>query len=298
MRKISDKIFKTNTGNYSYKVIARENKVYTLMFLDGPKAGEFTIKEKAFSNIHAGNIKHPFHPYVCGVGYLGLTKHIDKSIYKYWYEMLRRCYGNRNKAYENVEVSDDFKCFDTFQKWAKSNLVEGNNIELDKDLLTYGLYKNNLYDKDRCLFIPKVINNAIKRRDNDRGDCVIGVQKLSENSYKARVSVCGERIQVYLKTELDAFIMYRKLKQMTLSLLEYNYSEQLTNKAENAMLTYKFIDETNKFTEEFIETHIGNETNYIEKLGIDILPIGVKINKIIQKFKSDEMCVQRLSKAK
>lgn len=90
----------------------------------------------------------------------------DKCVYNLWYQMLRRCYDqkqwkrSRGKSYANCNVSDrwkylskfanDIKYLDGYRYWEN-----GFKYCLDKDTT---VSNNKIYGRDTCRFIPCTVN--------------------------------------------------------------------------------------------------------------------------------------------
>jgi len=110
-----------------------------------------------------GEIRNPYHPSLCGVGYVGEGykcydgKKITK-VYSCWSLMIIRCYGDPsiNTSYNNKTVCNEWHNFQNFAKWFEDNYVEG--WQLDKDLLIQG---NTTYSPNSCCFLPISINASI-----------------------------------------------------------------------------------------------------------------------------------------
>jgi len=96
------------------------------------------------------------------------------QFYSVWTDMLRRCYAashkNKRPAYDGCEVCDEWHSFSNFRRWMSSQPWEGNH--LDKDILFPG---NRIYHPERCIFIPRALNNFLTDRAALRGDWPIGV---------------------------------------------------------------------------------------------------------------------------
>lgn len=135
----------------------------------------------------------PSHIRVCGHGIKGNVRTCDDSgnplrSYSVWYNMIRRCYGNRGlkryRAYIGCAVSNEWKVFSAFKRWYDANYREG--FHLDKDIL---VPSNKIYSASTCVFVPPYINIFIKKstfRDLPRGVC------LNKKRYQARCERDGK----------------------------------------------------------------------------------------------------------
>ena len=96
------------------------------------------------------------------------------QFYSVWTDMLRRCYAESHKAcrpaYDGCEVDAAWHSFAEFRKWMISQPWQENH--LDKDILVPG---NRIYRADRCIFIPRALNNFLTDGSARRGDWPIGV---------------------------------------------------------------------------------------------------------------------------
>ena len=106
--------------------------------------------------------------------------------YDCWNDMLSRCYSPRVHAsqprYIGCTVSADWLVFSRFKRWFDSRYQEG--YELDKDLLIPG---NRVYSPETCVLIPTFLNLFTTGRPTRGAKLPQGVNKRSENSYRARI---------------------------------------------------------------------------------------------------------------
>lgn len=98
-----------------------------------------------------GNLKNPYHPSVCDVGYMGVGIYKSKNLfereksYEVWKGMLKRCYDEKirykNPTYKNVTACEEWHCYQSFAKWYEENQpkIKGVKFHLDKDLLQRGI---------------------------------------------------------------------------------------------------------------------------------------------------------------
>ena len=174
-------------------------------------------------DIKIGNVKDPYVPSVFGVGISGVkypitVNGVKTKEYTLWKDMLTRCYSTvfekKNPTYESCEVSDKFKSYEYFYEWCHSQVGFGNqDWHLDKDLLIQG---NKVYNESTCVFLPKEINLLLIKRDNNRGEHLIGVYwHKKTNAFIAQVRKRkGNREYLGLfNTELEAFNAYKQAKE-------------------------------------------------------------------------------------
>lgn len=171
------------------------------------------------SSISKGNVPDQSKPFVCGVGYIaerGKLVEIDANIYRTWYAMLYRCYGDKVKRpYMEVTVCDEWHNYSNFADWYKDNYPisenAGSYICLDKDLL--GDPNNKVYSPHSCCFLPTAINAFVVNLDVDKG--VISedtpprkVFDLAEmlDKYKPILSIrVYSLLNAYIKNYIDKF---------------------------------------------------------------------------------------------
>ena len=200
-------------------------------------------------HIKSGQVRDSHLPSVYGVGITG-TKYpitvnsVKTKEYDLWNGMLRRCYSDslkkRYPTYIDCEVSDNFKSYEYFYEWCNKQIGFGNDgWQLDKDLLVKG---NKVYSEDYCVFIPQEINLLLVKRDNNRGEHLIGV--CWHNASKAFVAQVKKNKgkQEYLgsfKTEIEAFKAYKEAKEAHLKELAAKWKSQIDERANLALINYE-----------------------------------------------------------
>ena len=137
---------------------------------------EFQDEHKArvhtrYGCCQSGSIRNPYHPSVCGVGYLGERVKIsvdDKLTREYdlWHAMIQRCYGSKSKCstYKDVTVCDEWLCFanfledlpliDGYEMWLNH---QNQGISLDKDIKQVGV-EHKVYSLETVKFVTKSEN--------------------------------------------------------------------------------------------------------------------------------------------
>lgn len=203
-------------------------------------------------HIKRGKVKDPYVPSVHGVGITG-TKYptsecgVNTKEYEIWKHMLERCYSDALKkqrpTYEGCEVSENFKSYEYFYEWCNKqvgfdNEGDENPFHLDKDLLTKG---NKVYSEDSCVFIPREINSLLTKRDNNRGEYLIGVSwKKANKAFVATVSKGkGKREHLGLfNTEIEAFNAYKVAKEAFVKEQAEKWKSQIDARAYEALMNY------------------------------------------------------------
>ena len=207
------------------------------------------ITKSTSHSIRSGGVKDYFAPSVFDVGVRGDKYKITKGKgtlklleYDTWYDMLRRCYGDRykNSSYEGCTASDNFKYYTFFYEWCNKQVGFGNKgWHLDKDLLVKG---NKIYSEDTCVFLPAEINSVLTKTDKLRGKYPIGVHWC--NSKKVFVSQINRNKgqQEWLgqfDNPNDAFNAYKDAKENYLKELANKWKGKIDERAYNALMNYK-----------------------------------------------------------
>lgn len=121
------------------------------------------VRKVNTSNLRAGNVKDPYTPSVCGIGYLGnglYSPKSHKSRHILWQSIIVRAYGN-TPGYEGTtvcerwhnfqEFAEDIEALPGFDLWSTVK-----SICLDKDLIDKG---KKLYSPETCQFVTNKENN-------------------------------------------------------------------------------------------------------------------------------------------
>ena len=152
------------------------------------------IKEhQTYSNFKNGGVRNPYDKTAFGVGYTGvgdylLTDEKPTIAYKTWYQIMNRCYNQkqsqRRPAYVGVvTVCEEWCNFQNFAKWYMENYyeVEGR-LHTDKDILFDG---NKEYHPDKCLLVPQRINMLFLHKPNKYG-LPNGIKPTKGGKYEAK----------------------------------------------------------------------------------------------------------------
>ncbi|HEY3984612.1 hypothetical protein [Cedecea sp.] len=99
---------------------------------------------------------------------------VSHPAYSVWHSMLARCYSEKrqmqNPSYIGCSVSSEWHFFSEFLQFYRGSFHDG--YHLDKDLLVIG---NRTYSSQRCVFIPRYINNFTTASNSARGALPQGV---------------------------------------------------------------------------------------------------------------------------
>ena len=205
----------------------------------------------SYSNFKSGKVKSHFTPSIYGVGIIGDSKNIHKNdSYKTWIGLLRRCYGEKGvyKTYKDVICCDEWKYYDNFKKWYDENYydIEGERIELDKDILVKG---NKIYSPNTCIFVPHIINSLFTKSNSTRGSLPIGVSIMNKYKYKKYCAYTyiydfndnksKRKTLGYFLTPQEAFETYKNFKENNIKEIAEHYKNKIPKKLYEALYKYK-----------------------------------------------------------
>lgn len=152
-----------------FNVISKDWRTqrYTIQFVDTGY-----IAEVSQSQVSVGDVKDWYKRSVNELGYYGDHKKdsIKKGLGKYykrwvntWENMIRRCsnsYDNQWKEYEDVYVSSEFQCCETFLDWVIDNAPMEKEklgvLQIDKDY-----YNSKVYSPDTCVLLTPYENSCL-----------------------------------------------------------------------------------------------------------------------------------------
>ena len=125
--------------------------------------------------------------------------------YLVWRSMISRCYNpnyHNTKAYEKVEVCDDWKYFQSFAEWFYNNYYEFDEaLNLDKDFKCFAYDLPKIYSQNNCIFVPQGLNKTITFEHNVTRDYPVGVVPNSKTKF-------GTRVGGTFNTKEDAYEYY------------------------------------------------------------------------------------------
>lgn len=234
----------TNRYGCEAEVIKYESaKKVTIRFLDD-FGYELTTAVSTLRNI---NFKNPYHPTVCGVGYLGHGKHLakvkgkDTAVYQRWTGMIARCYASRPGYYETYigcTMVPEWLNFQTFAEWhSKQPFLDG--MQIDKDIL---LKNNRTYSPENCRLVPTEINKAMtggkKNRDSDLPTGV----GICGKKFSANITTSGKHRYLGLySTPEEAFSVYKLEKELHIRQLAEKYKGALVPEIYEAMMNWEVL---------------------------------------------------------
>ncbi len=217
---------------------------------------EFQDKYRArvhtnYNAFKKGMVENPYHTSVYGVGIRGNkypTKINGKNIKEYnvWFQMLRRCFNERNNepTYKVVTCCNEWLLFENFYEWLHkqenfNKWLTGDKWAIDKDILVKG---NKVYSPDVCCLVPQNVNCLFTKHDAARGDYPIGVIK-SRSGFVARCMNPFTKEFTHLgtfATPEKAFEVYKTYKEKIIrQVAEYEYKiGNITKSCYESMMSY------------------------------------------------------------
>lgn len=206
----------------------------------------------------SGSVKNPYYPTVYGRGITGnkyITYENGKNTKEYhaWYNLFIRCYDNelhnkgKNRAYINCEISSEWNLYENFYDWIHNQnnynkWLNSNDWDIDKDILQK---HNKIYGGDKCVLVPKLVNELFLRNEWNRGKYPIGVTyRPSLNTYISRCENPLTKKREYLgdfKSPEQAFMAYKARKEDIIKqVANQEYARKnITYDCYNAMINYK-----------------------------------------------------------
>lgn len=228
---------KVHHGKYDYsKAIYKGAK--TKVCIICPEHGEFWQEP---SN-HLKGVECPKCGYLKtknrhgALGINDLELHVTSVCYRKWHSILERTAPSYNRStYEHVGICDEWLILSNFKKWFDENYVEGSAI--DKDLLSSP--DNKIYSPRTCCFLPRIINNAIKKFPTDKP---IGIRDWSNGRYRVVISAHAKQTLIgYYDSLEDAQLAYKLAKKQYIKELAEKYFKEgkITERVYNALLKYE-----------------------------------------------------------
>jgi hypothetical protein len=242
-----------NVNNFRSEMVIVEYRTNNNIDVYFPQYN-WICKDTTYQNFKKGKIKCPYEKSVYGVGYIGegdyKTWENGKKtrVYDSWHNMLERCYNpkyhEKRPTYIDCEASEEFHNFQNFGYWDKDNYytVEGQRMCLDKDIL---FKHNKIYSPDTCIYVPQTINSLFVKRQNNRGDSVIGTTP-HQGKYQVDCSLInpktGKSKQEYLgryDTQEKAFEIYKCYKERNIKEVADYYKNLIPQKLYDALYNYE-----------------------------------------------------------
>lgn len=157
-----NKVFKSKlSGSFIVDKYVSSAEVY-VKFLSTGYTTQTALKE-----VRCGQVRDPWYPSVCGVGYFGVGNYAgttedglkNSPAYEVWRGIIRRCYDKNCKSYdlyEGVRVCEEWHNFQNFAEWFYSQEHHDKGFAVDKDLRVFG---NKIYSPETCSLVPSAVNS-------------------------------------------------------------------------------------------------------------------------------------------
>lgn len=250
-----DRIGETRINTFGSEIIIveyRTNKDIDVYF---PKY-DWVFKGATYQSFKNGEIKCPYERRTYAVGYLGEGNYKasenrkDTRVYKTWNHMLERCYSEKYRknrpTYKDCKASKEFHNFQNFGEWDNDNYyqIEGERMELDKDIL---VKHNKIYSPETCIYVPQTINLLFTKRQNDRGESVIGTNYHKRDKvYQAHCSLINPKTGKtkceylgYYDTEIEAFQIYKYYKEKNIKEVADYFKKEIPGELYDGMYRYE-----------------------------------------------------------
>ena len=159
-----------------------------------------------------------------------------------------RCYDKeyqeKRPTYISCKVDEDWHNFQNFAEWYEENYYEvgDERMHLDKDIL---VKHNKIYSPDTCIFVPITINSLFVKKQNARGESVIGTSPF-QGKYRVDCSLInpktgkskGRYLGLY-ETQEKAFEIYKYYKEKSIKEVADYFKEQIPQKLYYALYEYE-----------------------------------------------------------
>lgn len=240
------KEFKTNRCGNCFIVDYKGTDNVLVMFHD-PIFATIT----SISSLNRGNVVNPYHPTVCGVGYIGVGNYSpkDRKMYTAWMTLMTRSYDKRYEkirpTYKDVTVCNEWHNFQAFAEWFSSQKFSsgedfrGKSYQLDKDILFRG---NKVYSPETCCFVPHEINSLLISCSSSRGENPIGVDLFKRTGkYVSKVRTGGmSRKQLgYFDTAEEAFGAYKEAKESYIKQVAEKWKEKIDHRVYESLMKWE-----------------------------------------------------------
>ncbi len=204
------------------------------------------------SDLGRGLVRNPYTRTVMGIGYMGVGDYtygvdgVPTRIHRVWSRTFTRSYSDayqdRFPTYTQCTVDSAWHCFQDFARWTETAVGWGNSDwELDKDLICRG---NKVYGPDYCVMLPKKLNMLLIARGKSRGEHPIGVCKDAANEgwfMGSCKDITGKRLVKRFKTEDEAFIFYKNIKERIMKEHAEIYRDQIDPRAYEALVNWEIL---------------------------------------------------------
>lgn len=212
--------------NYEMTIINFDNySNVDIIFSDGT-----IIKNRQYKEVCSGSIKHPYHPSVYGIGYLGIGEYgaeRNSKIYLLWSKIIKEC-----SEFPNNIICEKWKCIQDFGHWYDNNYKEG--WEFNSSISNK---QNTHYSPETCWFVPKEISILFKRYNS-----LLPTGVYFENSsgkYVAQFKRKGrQNVRRRFNTSEKAYEFYKYHKEKYIKEVADEWKPLIEPKVYQAMYNY------------------------------------------------------------
>lgn len=236
-------IFNSNDGSSCVVVDSPKGRKALVRFRDSRSHEAWIYK----TNLARGELKNPYHPSLCGIGFVGVGdfgswgKGKVCPVYSRWANMLKRCYetGEKHGSYEGCWVSTEWHDLQEFGKWIVSQPLWGReDCDVDKDLLCTG---NKVYSPQSCLLVPSRLNYLLVRPRTSKG-LPVGVS-FRGGKYQAKCRDSNSRHATLgtFSCPDEAFAVYRRYKLSVIRSVADEYRSRIDTRLYDALISYEVL---------------------------------------------------------
>lgn len=177
----------------------------------------------------------------CGIGISDMSGVSYTKEYKLWAGMIDRCYGRRSKrnfpSYAGCSVADEFLKLSVFYEWCQNQIGFNLGFDIDKDLFQKG---NKEYHPDKCVFIPRAINNLLKDKGAKKDGLPCGVKMVRNGKFVATIGRFGGNLHLGTFDDMnDAKNSYIQAKEIAIREEANKYKDVIDPRAYEALMNYQ-----------------------------------------------------------
>ena len=137
------------------------------------------------------------------------------------------------------QINKEWHNFQNFANWCEDSwrIWMDETWHLDKDILIKG---NKVYSPETCCFVPNDINVLFTKRQNHRGDCLIGTNKSSKNRWRAKISKEGNITHLgVFDSQEKAFQAYKTAKEVYIKEVADKWKDLIDPRVYEAMYNHR-----------------------------------------------------------
>lgn len=239
---LEGQVFPTEGGTDCIVLEYKGYRDITVQFLDENRY----VTKTHLRTLKRGGVKNPFDKTVYGIGFIGLGKHIpslngkDTKVYKLWASVICRTYHeyslNKFPTYRDVEICDEWLCFQNFADWCFNNPFYDLGYCLDKDFLSDS---NKVYSPNTCCFIPHEVNTLFLNSDCNKNGLPTGVTERG-GKYRAKIGRRGKKSDLgTYDTVEDAYKAYVEAKESYVKEVAYRWKGKIDDRVFKKLMAWK-----------------------------------------------------------